>query len=95
MGRVTRIQTDEFYEEAENLSTGWGKYLRHIDELREKFDNHEPMDIKEAAWVLYAEYNVPSSSWRKFIYFTENLSKQKIKFEHWKEIFDVFAEIME
>ena len=83
-----------FYKEANNMSPGWGNYLRKIDILREKFDSNSKLNIKEACWILYAEKYVLSSIYLKFQDFIKNegLENKKFVWPIWYGMFCGFSE---
>lgn len=68
-------------------------YCRSIDKLRAKFDANEPLNLREAAWVCWAELY---SCWTP-IYLFANWTKQSgVKLEQkftwpiWKNLFQQF-----
>ena len=62
---MSNIKSKKFYQEAEDMQDGWGKYLKKIDILKDKVDNKKDISLNEACWVLYGEGYV-SSSWESF-----------------------------
>lgn len=54
------MESEEYYAEADEMSPGWGKYLRSIDLLREKYDADAELSLNEACWILWAQEFVPS-----------------------------------
>lgn len=51
----SNIQSEEFYQEAEDMQTGWGEYLRSIDELKDKVANKDDISLPDACWILYGD----------------------------------------
>lgn len=84
----TNIKSKSFYKEAENMQVGWGKYLKCIDELENKVDNHIEINLKEACWILYGEGHC-SAIWEKFNDYCESrkLGRKKMIWECWNELF--------
>jgi len=62
---MNNIKSKTFYKEAEDMSKGWGKYLRSIDKLKNKVDKKRSISLNEACWILYGE-GYCSFYWRKF-----------------------------
>jgi hypothetical protein len=93
---MSNIKSKKFYQEAEDMEPGWGKYLRWIDVLKDKVDNQDNITLKEACWVLYGEgYN--SSYWEMFYKHCTNKkwSKRKMPWDAWKGIHQTFFKIYE
>lgn len=82
------IQPEEYYIEGNMMSDGWGDYMYSIDKLRESVENKEPITLKDALWICYAESLVMSS---KFEFIKEKIKEAKLDnismpWEFWKPI---------
>ena len=82
---MSNIKSNEFYEEADNMSPGWGKTLKEIDILKDKFDEKQPINIGEACFILWAEKYVPSARYLKFKEWVEEngLANHEFVFNIW------------
>lgn len=50
----------------ENLNPSWETYLDWIDDIRVKMGSTQDLSIEEACWLIWAELDRPSSTWKKF-----------------------------
>jgi hypothetical protein len=65
MKKTTNIKSKKFYDEAENMQSGWGKYLKSIDILKDKVDNHVDITLNDFCWTLYGN-GESYSTWESF-----------------------------
>lgn len=86
---MSNIKSKKFYAEAENMESGWGKYLKSIDVLKDQVQQHKDITLKDACWVLYAEGHC-YSVWEDFEkYCVKNRWKKKLMpWEAWHGIFE-------
>jgi len=84
----SNIKSKEFYAEADQMSDGWGGYLKSIDTLKDDVHNKKDIVIDDACWILYAEGHC-SSVWYKFKdYCIKNKwEKREMPWEAWKGLF--------
>ena len=82
-------QFKSFYKEANDMSPGWGNYLKKIDVLREKFKNNKRITLKESCWILNMEKFIDSSRYLKFQNWCkkENLFRKRFTFPVWFGLF--------
>ena len=85
MKTKTYIQPKAFYAEAEEMQTGWGKYLRNIDILKDKVAQRKNITLREACWIMYGEGHT-SSYWEAFKTYCEKMkwNRRKMPWEAWK-----------
>jgi hypothetical protein len=60
------IEKETFYQEANDMSPGWGKYLKKIDILKNKVEKGDFLVVKEFCYILWAERFVNSDVYLKF-----------------------------
>ena len=67
-----------------------------IDKIRNKFDNNEPLSLREVCFVLWAELMVCSTQYLMFAYWARSIQKlpkrQKFTWLIWKNLFHTFAQ---
>lgn len=85
---MSNIQPENFYQEAENMQSGWGEYLRSIDELKDKVDCNEDITIHEACFVLWSERLVSSSIYLAFKKDMDSFAERKMPWPAWHGMFD-------
>ena len=85
----SHVKSKAFYKEAENMQTGWGRYLKKIDKLKDAVDNDSNITLDDACWILYGE-GYTSLAWGKFRKFCVNKhwGKRKLPWVAWKALFD-------
>lgn len=88
---MSHVKSKAFYDEAEAMEEGWGRYLKKIDILKDKVDDMEDITLNEACWVLYGERYL-SQDWNNFSEFclTKSWEKRVMPWESWKGLFDKF-----
>lgn len=82
----TNIKSKKFYADGEKMQEGWGKYLRYIDELKDKKQNNSVMSIADFCWTLYGDGHC-SQTWESF---KKDCEKSKIlrrSYSNWEIIF--------
>jgi hypothetical protein len=82
------MQSNSFYEEANDMSEGWGDTLRSIDVLRAKFDSNEDITIKDACFILWAEKCVDSHVYLKFKDDMKSYKRRKMPWPAWYGMFE-------
>lgn len=85
---MTNIQSESFYQEANDMQEGWGETLRAIDVLKDKFENNENITLKEACYILWAEKFVNSSVYLKFQKAMEAHKRRKMPWPAWNGMFE-------
>lgn len=92
--KTSRIKSKKFYQEAEDMQDGWGKYLQSIDVLKDKFDNNEKLRIKEASWIMWAEKHIQSNDYLAFQKWCKQnkLYNKFFQFNIWWELFNGFMQ---
>jgi hypothetical protein len=53
--KKSNVKNKEFYQEAENMQTGWGRRLKSIDELKDKIKNKKDITLSDFVYTLYGE----------------------------------------
>ena len=91
----TNIKSKAFYAEAEDMSRGWGKYLRHIDLVKDAIAAGKKICLNDACGALYGE-GVCYTSWEAFRkYCVKNgLGKKRLVWEVWRGMFDGWQKIV-
>lgn len=84
----SNIKSKKFYKEAEDMEIGWGRYLRSIDELKDKVDKGENITLKEACWVLYGDGHC-SKVWGDFSIYCKfkKMDRKKLVWQCWNGVF--------
>ena len=82
----SNAKEESFYHEANEMSRGWGNYMRKIDELKDKIASNNPLSLKEFCWTLYGEGHC-SSTWESFAKYAEENKHVKYEFNTWTAIF--------
>lgn len=85
----SNIKTKKFYAEAEEMSPGWGRYLKLIDKLKNDVDKKRDITLDNACWILYGEGHC-SYVWEEFKKYciSKRWGKRKMPWEDWKGIFN-------
>lgn len=83
----TNIQSDEFYKEANDMSPGWGDYLKKVDEIEDKIQNEEPISLTEAWGAFWGKLRINSDMLKKFKTYAENNELDNLTWEEWKKNF--------
>lgn len=85
----SNIKSKKYYAEGENLSEGWGHYMKSIDILKDKVQNQEDITLKDVCWILYGE-GWCSSYWKGFETYciSKKYKNRKMMWECWKGLFD-------
>ena len=85
----TNVKSKRFYAEAEDMETGWGKYLKSIDKLKDAVQQQKDITLNDACWVLYGEGHC-SSTWEAFRghCIKKQWSQRKMPCEAWQGIFN-------
>lgn len=86
--RKSRMQSKKFYQEANDMTTGWGDNLRKIDILGDKFDRGEDITLKEACFILWAEKCICSNVYLKFENAMKKYNKRKLPWPAWYGMFE-------
>lgn len=86
---MTNIQSKAFYKEAEDMQKGWGKRLRHIDELKDKVKDMRSIGLNDACYILYGE----GYDWAGFDKWAikNEFSRKRMVWEGWKELFSRYV----
>ena len=87
MKTITHKKSDAFYQEAEDMSEGWGEYLKQIDKLKDKKWNNQSFTRSEFCWTLYGA-GYCSTTWRAFEKYAKANVRFKLKYTSWWRIFE-------
>ena len=80
------MKSKQFYQEAEDMQTGWGKYLRSIDHLKDKCAKDGVFTRSEYCWTLYGDGHC-SSTWQEFQEHAKSRNLEKLTYSKWKQAF--------
>lgn len=89
----TNIKSKKFYVEAEGMDKGWGKYLKSIDELKDRVEQQKDITLGDACWVLYGE-GCCSSVWEDFADYcrSKRWGKKTMPWEAWQGLFQKWSQ---
>lgn len=85
----TNIKPKKYYDEANNMSPGWGNTLRWIDGLKDKLKNKQDFTLEEFCYTLYGD-GWCSHTWEAFKLYCERdlkYSHKKMVYECWSGLF--------
>jgi hypothetical protein len=83
----TNIQSEKFYKEANDMSLGWGDYLREVDKIEDKIQNEEPISLTEARAALWGKIPINSGMCKKFEKYAKNNKLDNLTWKKWKTCF--------
>lgn len=85
---MSNIQSESFYQEANDMQDGWGDFLRSIDELKDKVECNEDITINDACYILWADKYVCSSIYLKFKDSVTAYHGRKMPWPAWNGMFE-------
>ena len=89
---MSNIKSKRFYAEADEMSAGWGHYLKTIDKLKDAVQLGKDITLNEACWILYGEGHC-SDTWEKFrAYCIKRWKQKRMPWEAWNGIFNKWYE---
>ena len=88
---MSNIKSKGFYTEAENMSPGWGEYMKAIDVLKNAANKHKDITLNDACWILYSKGHC-SSVWVDFQEYCnkKRWGKRTMPWEAWQGLFNGF-----
>jgi len=90
MNKKSNVKNKEFYQEAEEMQDGWGKYLKSIDVLKDKIKNKKDITLRDFVYTLYGEGHCNDCREDFELYCKRKLKyvRKRMVYECWWGLFD-------
>jgi hypothetical protein len=88
MADEERMESEQFYAEANALQSGWGDQLRAIGDLQTRAEHLADITLNEACWLLWTYGSWPSDLCEAFATAMEQSKARRMPWPAWKGLFD-------